>query len=287
MKIKNILILYKTSVYEHSIAGRPGLAKLKLMRRGLMKRFIGTHNEHYRTLKKLEEFLRTEGVRYSRAVRGSRVDFSPYGLIITVGGDGTFLEAAARVKGQLMLGINSDPQWSVGRFCYANAKNFRSILRRVLRGKAEVRSFNRMQIELKNTGRRMAVLNDILVCHANPAAMSRYYLQFKGQKEEQRSSGVWVATAAGSTGAIRSAKGRVLPEESRSLQFVVRELYCGKLGKPKKHSAVFSAKDHLKIVSLMKDGVIFVDGSHVSVPFPFGEEITIRNSPYPLKVVTG
>jgi len=58
--------------------------------------------------------------------------------------------------------------------------------------------------------------------------MSRYYLQVGKLLEEQRSSGVWIATAAGSTGGLRSAGGKVLPKEDKKFQYKPRELYYGK-----------------------------------------------------------
>ena len=74
----------------------------------------------------------------------------------------------------------------------------------------------------------MNVLNDILVCHHNPGAMSRYFLTVEGTREEQRSSGVWIATAAGSSGGLHSAGGKVLTQKSKEFQYRPRELYRGK-----------------------------------------------------------
>ncbi len=284
MKFKNILILYKQSAYTHYFSGRKTSAGPFKKSPVIAERFINTHLEHYRTLARVENFLKSHGVKYRKVQRGRQLDLSKYDLIVTVGGDGTFLEGAAHVKSQLMLGINSDPKWSVGRFCTANNANFSVILEKVITGHAKIRSLNRMKVVFLKSKRFVLALNDILVCHRNPAAMSRYYLEFKGIGEEQRSSGIWIATAAGSTGAIRSAGGKVLPEHSNELQFVARELYCSKDQKPLYQSAVFNEQTHVKILSLMTSGIVYVDGSHNSIPFPFGEEITIQNSLYPLNL---
>jgi NAD+ kinase len=283
MNIKQVLILYKQSTFKHFFSSRSHENPFK--NQPIAKRFIKTHEEHYKTLANVEHFFKTHDIGYSKLLRGRKADLSKYDLIVTVGGDGTFLEGAAQAKSQLMLGINSDPQWSVGRFCSANNQNFAKMVLNTLQGQHQTRTFNRMKISFSQRRAEVISLNDILVCHRNPAAMSRYYLQFRGQTEEQRSSGVWVATAAGSTGALRSAGGKVLPEESTDLQFVARELYCGKNGRASHRAAIFHAKEQLRITSLMKDGVVYVDGSHVCLPFPFGEKITIRKSSHPLKVV--
>jgi len=285
MEIKKVLVLYKQSSYKHFFLNRSDGHPFH--QEPIAKRFIKTHNVHYQTLAKVEAFFKSYDIPYEKKLRGRKIDFSKYDLIVTVGGDGTFLEGAGQVKAQLMLGINSDPQWSVGRFCTAHDNNFSEIILKVLNGSYEGRSLNRMKIYFKQSEVEMTALNDILVCHRNPAAMSRYYLHFRGKKEEQRSSGVWVATAAGSTGAARSAGGKVLPEESTDLQFVARELYCGKsgAGSTSHRSEIFKAKEQLKITSLMKDGIVYIDGSHISVPFSFGEQITVTKSKYPLHLV--
>ena len=287
VSIRKILILYKKSSYKHFFLTRKALLRQIEQDEKLAERFRKTHDRHYQTLRDLENFLRQKGLRYSRMLRGRKKNFSGYDLIITVGGDGTFLEGASKTRDQLILGINSDPQWSVGRFCAATNETFPRILENIFKNRFQVKPLNRLKLRFKRRSTAVHALNDILICHKNPAEMSRYYLCLKGRKEEQRSSGIWVATAAGSTGAIYSAGGRVLPLASKQLQYVVRELYRGHGRKARLKSGVFSASRTFKVVSIMKDGVIYVDGSHIKIPFSFGEELIVANSEYPLQVVTG
>jgi NAD+ kinase len=206
-------------------------------------------------------------------------------MIITVGGDGTFLEAAHHVRHETVWGINSDPVWSVGRFCSGNAGNFEVLLEKILAGGAKITKLNRLKISFGKGHPPMNVMNDILVCHQNPAAMSRYYLKVGRIKEEQRSSGVWIATAAGSSGGIRSAGGRLLPQESRDFLYKPRELYQGKNTDYQLKGDVLKPDQKLAMTSLMRDGVVYVDGSHVRVPFTFSADITVQRSPEPLKVI--
>ncbi len=287
MKTQRILILYKQSTYKHFFLSEGRISKNVKKSAAIEKRFINTHLEHYRTLKKVEAFFKTQGIKYKKMLRGQSKDLSDFDFIITIGGDGTFLEAALPVKAQLVLGINSDPKWSVGRFCYANSSNFAHIILSVLDGKAKICPLNRMKVDLLKSKKSVTVLNDILICHRNPAAMSRYFFEFGSKGEEQRSSGIWVATAAGSTGAIRSAGGVVLDEKSKNLQFVVREPYCGKIRKINYRRGIFNDNSSLKITSLMTEGVVYFDGSHNNLSFGFGEELRIKNSKYPLNLVIG
>ncbi len=286
MKTPKILILYKQSTYKHYFLDSSGMSAQARKSSAIEKRFINTHLEHYRTLTKVEAFLKKNRLKYKKMQRGRTKDFSGFDLVITIGGDGTFLEAASVATTQMMLGINSDPKWSVGRFCLGNSSNFDHIILNILANKHKICPLNRMNVLFVKSKQAVTVLNDILVCHSNPAAMSRYYLELNAKGEEQRSSGVWIATAAGSTGAIRSAGGIVLDEKSKDLQFVVREPYCGKTRKISHRCGIFNDKSHLKITSLMPQGIVYFDGSHTSIPFTFGEELRVQISKYPLNLVT-
>ena len=284
MNLSKVLLFYKKTSYDHYfLAGKKRSSALKkLFAPRELKRFLDTHQLHYATLARVQKALQRRGIHYERFCRGKTFDPSGFGLVITVGGDGTFMEAARALKGQFVLGVNSNPYWSVGRFCAGTAHNFSGLLERWIAGHPRILVLARMQIELQK--KKYLAINDILACHQSPGAMSRYALYFRGQKEEQRSSGVWISTAAGSTGAICSAGGRVLPAQSKQLQYKPRELYRGYGGYHLK-GGLISDGENIRITSLMREGVVYVDGSHVCLPFVFGSTLKVSRSPHPLKVI--
>jgi len=283
----NILLLYKNSTYAgYFLSDRRRLAQLEgSLDTEQIKRFRTTHENHFWSLSYVERALKARKLKFTKACRGSSLDYSRYDLIITVGGDGTFLEAARHVKNEIVWGVNSDPVWSVGRFCSGNPQNFEVLLDRILAGKAKVKKISRLSLSFSDDTQSMNVLNDILICHHNPAAMSRYYLTIGRVKEEQRSSGVWIASAAGSSGGLSSAGGKVLPPEDRKFQYKPRELYYGKRTFYRLKGGILSANQKITLTSLMLEGVVFVDGSHVCLPFSFGSRIFVERSPNPLKII--
>jgi NAD+ kinase len=283
----NILLLYKNSTYAgYFLSDRKRLAQLEgMLNSEEIKRFRRTHSNHFWSLSYVEAVLKDRGLKFTKACRGTTLDYSRYDLIITVGGDGTFLEAARQARKELVWGINSDPSWSVGRFCSGNPKNFEVLLDKVLAGKAKVRKFNRLSLSFSDGTRAMNVLNDLLICHHNPGAMSRYYLTVGRVREEQRSSGVWIATAAGSSGGLHSAGGKVLPQENKDFQYKPRELYRGKKIRYHLTGGILSPTHKITLTSLMREGVVFVDGSHVCLPFSFGSKIFVKASSNPLKII--
>jgi NAD+ kinase len=285
MTIKRVLILYKKSAYsiyfQHprssfNSRGKVGLSELK--------RFRKMHETHVASLAYVEQVLKDAGIKFKRICRGRPFDPKRYDLVVTVGGDGTFLEAARKLKGQLILGVNSDPSWSIGRFCSATSGTFKKVLKGLLEQKQAILEFPRLELSLM--GKRVNFLNDVLFCHRNPAAMSRYSLKIGEVQEEQKSSGLWVSTAAGSSGAIKSAGGRQFAPTQQILQYRPRELYLKKNKPYILKGAILSFKGDLKVISMMREGRVFVDGSHLSFPFDFGVVATVSRSSYPLRVVS-
>ena len=128
------------------------------------------------------------------------------------------------------------------------------------------------------------MLNEILVCHANPAAVSSYFLHVDGHEEAQRSSGIWIATPAGSTAAIRSAGGLVLPIHSDNFQFLVREPYQRPDSTYRQIKGIRPFGTPVELISKMRQGRIYVDGPHISYPFTIGDRLRLDFEVPPLLV---
>ena len=205
-------------------------------------------------------------------------------LVISVGGDGTLLETSHFVKNNFLLGVNSDPQRSVGALCAANKDNFEKFLCKILLGIACSKSLLRIKVILNGKSLPLLALNDILIAHKNPAATSRYYLKFRGIIEEQVSSGVWIATPSGSTGAIIFAGGNFQSFNEKRLQFKVREPYFVNNKKPKLLKDFLYESDSLEIRSKMFNGRIFFDGQRNIFDFPIGSCLKIHCSELPVKL---
>ena len=128
-------------------------------------------------------------------------------------------------------------------------------------------------------------LNEVLFCHERPAAISRYQICMGEAQESQKSSGLWVSSAAGSSGAIYSAGGKLMPIGSRRLQYKPRELFRGECIDYELKGGFVDGQEGLTINSEMREGVIYVDGCHSKIDFPYGSTVTVMNSLTPLRVV--
>jgi NAD+ kinase len=289
MKLSTVLLLYKKSVYQIYFKQKKSslLNRLSVLPKGKINQFLAAHEHHYMTLRRVEQTLTQYGVFYRKCCRGQKIDYMPYNFVITVGGDGTFLEAARNLKKQCLLGVNSDPQRSMGRFCFADGFSFGQILAKILCGRVKLARLHRLLLKVNSRGSGVPVVNDLLICHENPAAMSRYELTINAHREEQWSSGVWFATAAGSTGAISSAGGKVLPLTSRQIQYLPRELQHRPGNRYRLTGGILSLRAPVQVTSLMRQGAVFVDGAHLKLSLSFGQCAEISYSPEPLNVVVG
>ncbi len=288
MQFKNVLVLYKRSAYKiYFLDHRRSLGTMsnKILKKEKIH-FQKAHDEHYFTLKVISRVLLTHGVRFFEAYRGRGIDYNKYDLIVTVGGDGTFLEASRHIKNQYILGVNSSLNFSVGRFCAANVNNFEKIFNQIVKSEFRTQLLHRVRLNITGHKKPIDALNDALICHKNPAFLCRYYIQFRGKVERQRSSGVWISTACGSTGAMHSAGGKILPKTRKELQYIPRELYQGKQSSFQLRGGIIKPTETFTVTSLMREGVIYVDGPHIGVPFGYAATLKASLSPYPIKTIT-
>jgi NAD+ kinase len=283
-----VVVVAKRTAYRRFIEEeRDPRAKLLLRRRDpSVKNWVAAHREHMETIDTVLASLEQAGAQVMLVERAhAAFDASDAALVIAVGGDGTLLAASHSVARTPVLGVNSAPKHSVGFFCSAQRRSFRSMLERALAGKLPSAELTRMSVVVNGRLRSKHVLNEALYCHSSPAATSRYLLRHGKDHEEQRSSGIWIGPAAGSTAAQRSAGGRVLPLGSRLLQLVVREPYTPS-GRPYRLvKRLIEDGDSVSVESKMDDATLFFDGPHKHVPVRLGDKVTFSASDEPLVVL--
>lgn len=239
--------------------------------------------QHLSTLDQVYTVLKELGVSFESCKVGRLSPADGADLIITVGGDGTVLSTSHYVIDQPILGIKSFGHTSVGYFCGATQKTMGKILQEIVVGKKKPAELHRLQVQINGKSLRELVLNEVLFAHALPASMTRYELTVGRRKEIHRSSGVWISTAAGSTAAIYAAGGTPLPITSHQMEYLVREpYYHGKYYRLLQGILAENAKVQMK--SLVTDGVIAIDGSHIQYPVPEDALITVVGAKHPLKL---
>jgi NAD+ kinase len=244
-----------------------------------------SHEEHQQSLQEVRRILRQRDLE---VVERSKLPARPiegFDLLIAVGGDGMVLGLSHAVRSSIpVLGINSAPSFSVGYLSGCRADDLAETLDRIESNELEPVEVQRLQVAISKKVLPEPVLNDALFCADHPALICKYRLQWPDGSEVQRSSGVWVSTPAGSTSALASAGGPILPLTTRQFAFLVREPYSPPGESVRLRSAVLAEDQALSLECRTAEASVFLDGSHRQYPVAFGETVSFRLHPQPLRL---
>ncbi len=268
-------MVYKKDAYQQYLQERQDPHLNRLLRRGHpdvldMQRAHAVHEE---AIEAVVLALRKLPVDFDLAYRADLKVTRRYSVVVSVGGDGTFLQAARSVKKTPILGVNSDPARSEAVFCATTRRTFPRLAGQALAGTLDELPLYRLRLALNGKPVPQRALNDVLVVHDDPATMSRYRMRIGRWEESQKSSGLWVSTAPGSSSAVWAAGGVRLPWGAKRFQYRPRELYRGRLTRSRLTGGILVPPTQVSVTWLMRRGSVFVDGPHVRVPLRFADRL--------------
>lgn len=285
---KGMLVLIVTKTTNYELHGAVIEAKVadKGVSEDALLRLKTAHSEHYQTLGRLREALTAAKISFEETTRNSAKPWpAKVSAVITVGGDGTLLAATHQMPdGGLIVGLRSSVS-SVGYLCAAGPDEVEALVSALVAKTLPTTMVARVRAEIRkvDTGEVMQtepVLNDILYANSSPAATTRYRLKFKDKSETHRSSGIWIATAAGSTAAILAAGGERRDITDTRAQYRVRELYRLGHSVPELAGGDFDPDhDLLHVENRCPHAIVALDGQHGVIDLVYGDTIRIRRAP--------
>ena len=206
---------------------------------------LKAYQEHRNTYQQLIALLKKESLPYIEKPRGQK--WSPtlfqgdcaVQAVISVGGDGTLLEAASHLTPYdvPLIALRSS-SYSLGFLCTAQEHELKELITRYKDQTLTYRSLSRMkgviiprevyrnpkEASLKDLRSTPEALNDILYTGSKQGSTSRYLLLWKNRVlEKQMSSGLWIYTPTGSTAVSSVLRDSSRPLDSQKLGFIVRE----------------------------------------------------------------
>jgi len=285
--ITDILLFSRKTIYAAALREKKDarLKDLILGNHRAVRKLRRADAEHEKTLDDITALLDRFGFSYKLVydMKGRKPE--KFGLVMTVGGDGTVLYASHHVKDVPLLGINSSPSSSAGFLTSATRKNLESTLRLLRGGKIRRSILHRLAAYVDDVLVHDRVLNDVLFASPCPAITARYFLKVGRITEEQMSSGIWIGPAAGSTAALLSAGGKVLSPRSKKIQFVVREPVEKKGGRCRLQRGVVGPDARIVILNKWQRSEIYIDGPHRRIVIHPGQEVMVRSSNSPLVIL--
>ncbi len=223
----------------------------------------------------------------------SRFVFEPDDLVIAAGQDGLVANAAKYLSGQLVLGVNPDPERYDGVLVPHAPERAAKLLRAMAAGRAEVERRTMVEARLDD-GQRLLALNELFAGHRSHQS-ARYRIALEGREERQSSSGVIVTSGTGATGWARSINQErrhrlALPAPTDpAIAFFVREPFPSVGTGTSIDGALLRDGSALSLVSEMNEGgVLFGDGIEDDrIEFGWGTRVEIRAAAEQLLLVKG
>lgn len=204
-------------------------------------------------------------------------------LIVTLGGDGTFLVAAALAapRGIPMLGVNLG---RLGFLTELEAHDVEEGIDRFFGGSYRIEERTMLQVTLRRDGRNVARtigLNEAVVDHSGEARILRLEIDVAGEAVGViDADGVIVATATGSTAYALASGGPILEPSLRDLVLVPMSPFALTV-----RPIVFSPGQELTIKVVRGPAEMRIDSGRRPRTLASGDVITCSSYPRRLKVV--
>lgn len=242
------------------------------------EKIVRSNREHEGTIEKMVETLQKLGFscRFLARKPGEIIDTCCEELIVTVGGDGTFLDASHSINRQVkVLGVNSAPSSSIGHYCLADRDSFERIMNEICSGEKSSYPLRRLRMRLNGEQLPVFALNEVYISDSSPAGTARYRIDYAGASVEHKSSGLIIATAAGSTGFNLSAGGSILDITDNQGCFSTLAPYLPPGQSRDLVRGTFREEEVIQITSKMLEGCFFIDGKHIRYDFSRGSQLEI------------
>ena len=131
-------------------------------------------------IEKIKKFSKESKIKVLHFNEVNKNIFKNEDLIITVGGDGTFVKAANLIENSLILGINSNPKKSEGALTSILISESDK-LKEILEGKYKIILRQRAKVFLNEKQIDEHAINEVYIGAASQFHTSRYELEFKGK----------------------------------------------------------------------------------------------------------
>jgi len=301
MKIRRVLVVFRKSLYqiyvkEHNDRTFKQALRLRDSTALVLRE---SHEAQTAALASIHRTLHHLGIDAVYSWRARIRSTRHSDLVISVGGDGTLLDTSRRILDATpLLGINSDPTRSVGALCCGQAEDLEERLDALASRRLRPRPTTRLRIRIDGQEVLGPILNDVLYAHCSPAGLTRFDLAILPAEDlgrahrdpipfqHFRGSGLWISTATGSSAAIHSAGGAILPAASKQLQFLVREPYRRPdADRPHGLKGRVRPGEALLLVPRVRQSAVWADGPHRSLALKYCQQVVNDRHPRDLLLV--
>jgi len=198
-------------------------------------------------------------------LQGDKVNLAKADFVITLGGDGTILRAARLLArhGTPILGVHLG---GVGFLSELELENLKAAIKLIKAKKYRIDE--RVMLEAETGGKKMLVLNDIVIAKSGISRVIKFELE---DIADYTADGLIIATASGSTAYNLAAGGPLLTPNSRNI--IISAICPHSLTN---RSLVIDGPISL-ILRRGEDVIITGDGQQI-LPLKVGQKVEVRRS---------
>ncbi|MCG8334803.1 MAG: hypothetical protein MJE63_09820 [Proteobacteria bacterium] len=277
---KNIFCIIKRSEWEHYQSSRSQRALYDRVNRINQKKLKSSHENQSTFIADLKRLAEKTGfnVQYFQENEMDQIQPCRDDLIISCGGDGTFLSCAQKYQDSTLLGMNSDFSpiiglGSIGALTTTNRTNLENHLKRLKQGKFQVELWNRLQVKVNGKLINRYAVNDIY--YGNKIAYQTCDINViqSGIEQEFNSSGILCCTGMGSHAWHYNAGGSPFSNDLDAFGF--RVLFPNLKIPMKYSSGIVSSRNELIIIPQRDHYIISFDSKPDIIETQLGDEIRI------------
>jgi NAD+ kinase len=151
----------------------------------------------------------------------------PVDLVITVGGDGTFIKSASIFPTRMIVGIKAKKD-SVGYHCTSDKKRYKGHIKAIMDGDFSTIQYFSLAAKVGNK-KLPCAFNEVLIAPDAVGGMLEYSLSVGRKGFRGRGTSLIIYTPAGSTAHAKSAGGAQLSMDSDTVGIVPESQFTGNL----------------------------------------------------------
>lgn len=286
------LIVQKKSKWEVDLEKYKDIEKYKkicILQNNIYEKIYESHLRQVSSREIIQKEIFPNGIAIFREQIESynSLDFE---FIVSLGGDNHFTYVSHHALNSKILGCNSDPVTSVGALLGFDIPSLKEVV--LSNGKVKIENWSLIQTTITYPNGKIVetfpAVSEISIRNNSPDLISRYIIEFKGFREEQKSSGLLVYTGAGSTGWVASCypkKYGTFSKEEKYFHVYARE-------PRRKHKTFehfdlldFRVYDSFEVISEMDGGISIDSLTERTYRFPPGAKAKFQISSETLQVI--
>jgi len=284
--------VFKRSDFTHYQENEASKRNFLRLSPSFQKKILESHQRQEDFVQKFLSFSKKlkMGIQFFSELEMNKIQVDQNSLVISCGGDGTFLSCAKHFPKSVLLGMNSDCtensslDGSLGALTSINIANLKEYLQNLAKGSNPIEEWPRLGVSINGKKWNRFAVNEVFIGNSVSYLTCDLTVEMEEMKDDFKCSGLLVCTGTGSSAWFEAAGGSRFSNELKAFGFLV--LVPSSKWQPKFFSGVISNKKELK-VRPHRDGYVLAFDSK---PDPFilkaGDEVQFfLDSKNPIRVL--